>query len=156
MPTSDPAVPAFPPGGMRMSEAPVPAGAPDDPNVTIIRDFIGALDGGDRDRARQLLGEKVSWVMPGRSVVAGVHTGPEAALEVDATMRRLSDGTLRHQALIWLAAGPHAHAVVHQAATRDGVEAGFDRAFVFTIADGLIVDVHAYTDDLYAFDDFWH
>jgi hypothetical protein len=46
MPTSDPAVPAFPPGGMRMSEAPVPAGAPDDPNVTIIRDFIGALDGG--------------------------------------------------------------------------------------------------------------
>jgi ketosteroid isomerase-like protein len=140
---------------MRMSEAPVPADAPDDPNVTIIRAFIGALDEGDRDRARRLLGEQVSWVVPGRSVVAGVHTGPDAVLDVDATMRRLSGGTLRHQVLIWLAAGPHAHAVTHQTATRDGVEAAFDRAFVFTIADGLIVDIHAYTDDLYAFDDFW-
>lgn len=138
-----------------MSESPVPADAPDDPNVTIIRAFLQALDDGDWARARGLLAEQVSWVVPGRSAVAGVHTGPDAVLDVDATMRRMSGGTLRHEVLIWLAAGPHAHAVTHQTAARGGVAAGFDRAFVFTIADGLIVDIHAYTDDLYAFDDFW-
>jgi uncharacterized protein len=145
-----------PPGGMRLSEAPMPADAPDHPNVAVIRRFVAALDGGDRTAARAVLAEDVIWAVPGRSAVAGTHTGPDAVLDVDAMLRRLSGGTLHHDVLIWLAAGPHAHAVTRQTATRDGVVGAFDRAFVFTLDDGLITEVHAYTDDLYAFDAFWH
>lgn len=94
--------------------------------------------------------------MPGRTAVASTHVGPDAVLDVDATMRRLSHGTLRHHVLILLAAAPHAHAVARQTATRDGRDAAFDRAFVFTLDGGLISDMHAYTDDFYAFDEFWH
>ncbi len=147
--------PAFPPGGMRLAEEPVPADAPDAPNIAVIRGFLTALDGDDLAEARALLAEDVSWTVPGRSAVAGTHTGPDGVLGVDATLRRLSGGTLRHHVLIWLAAGEHAHAVARQTATRHGVEASFDRAFVFTVADGRITDVHAYTDDLYAFDEYW-
>lgn len=147
--------PAFPPGGMRIAEVPVPDGAPDDPNVAVVRRFVAALDDGDRPAARRLLADDVVWVLTGRSPVAGRHSGPDAVLDVDATMRALSGDTLRHHVLIWLASGPHAHAVTRQTATRGGREVSFDRAFVFTLAEGLITEVHAYTDDLYAFDEFW-
>ena len=145
----------LPPGGLRLSEAPMSSDAPDDPGVAVIRRFLAALDTGDRPAARELLAADVRWTVPGRSPVAGTHVGPEDVLGVDATLRDLSGGTLRHHVLIWLAAPPHAHAVTRQTATRDGVDAAFDRAFVFTIGNGLITGIHAYTDDLYAFDDFW-
>lgn len=147
--------PEFPPEGTRLAEAPLAADAPDDPNVGVVRRFMAALDAGDRATARALLAEDARWTVPGRGPVAGDHRGADAVLDVDATLRRLSDGTLRHHVLIWLAAGPHAHAVTRQTAARHGVESGFDRAFVFTLRDGLITEVHAYTDDLYAVDDFW-
>lgn len=152
---AQPDPPVFPPEGMRLAEAPVPPEAPDSPNVTVIRRFLTALDDSDQQAARALLADEVSCVVAGRSPIAGTHTGPDEVLTVDATLRRLSDGTLRHHVLIWLAAGPHAHAVARQSATRRGVQASFDRAFVFTLADERITDVHVYTDDLYAFDAFW-
>lgn len=155
--STTPPGPEFPAAGMRLSEAPMAADAPDDPTVAVIRRFLTAVDNDDRATARDLLAPEVRWVVPGRSAVAGTHVGPDAVLDVDATMRRLSGGTLRHHVLIWLAAAPHAHAVARQTATRDGHDTAFDRAFVFTLdGAGLITDVHAYTDDLYAFDEFWH
>ena len=146
----------FPPEGFRLSEAPMAPDAPDDPGVATIRRFLTALDAGDPDAARALLADGVTWTVPGRSPVAGHHEGPDAVLSVDSTLRELSGGTLRHHVLIWLAAPPHAHAVTRQTATRNGVEGSFDRAIVFALdGAGLISEVHAYTDDLYAFDDFW-
>lgn len=145
----------FPTGGMRLAEEPMPADAPDAPNVGVIRRFLAALDAGEGAAARELLTDEVSWTVAGRSPVAGLHTGPDEVLAVDGTLRALSGGTLRHDVLIWLAAGAHAHAVAQQSAIRGGVQATFDRAFVFTLTNARISEIHAYTDDLYAFDAFW-
>jgi len=147
--------PSFPAAGLRVSEQPMRVDSPDAPNVAVIREFLSALDSGDTPAARALLANDVHWDVVGRGPVAGPHDGPEEVLAVDATLRRLSGGTLRHHVLIWLAAGEHAHAVARQSATRNGTEASFDRAFVFTVSAARITEIHAYTDDLYAFDAFW-
>jgi len=123
--------------------------------VRAVLSYQRQVGAGDLDSARALLANDVHWDVVGRGPVAGPHDGPEEVLAVDATLRRLSGGTLRHHVLIWLAAGEHAHAVARQSATRNGTEASFDRAFVFTVSAARITEIHAYTDDLYAFDAFW-
>lgn len=142
------------PMGLRLSEAEMPPDAPDDPHVALVRRYLTALDGGDPAQARSLLTQDITWTIAGRSRVAGTHRGPDAVVAVDTTMRQLSSGTLRHEVMVWLAAGEHAHAVAAVSAERDGVAGRFNRAFVFTVGD-LITGIHVYDEDLYAFDAFW-
>lgn len=146
--------PSTPPTGMRLSESEMSPDAPDDPHVALIRRYLTALDDADPAQARSLLSPHITWTIAGRSRVAGTHSGPDAVVAVDTTLRELSGGTLRHDVMVWLAAGEHAHAVAAVSAERDGLHATFHRAFVFTVAD-RIDGVHVYDEDLYAFDAFW-
>jgi ketosteroid isomerase-like protein len=113
------------------------------------------LDRGEPEAARALLAEDVTQKVPGRSVLAGTHRGPEAVVAVDQRMRETTEKTLSWRPMIWLASGEHAHVVGRLEATRGGRIGTFDRAMVFRLANGRIAELRIYENDQYDFDEFF-
>lgn len=154
--STDPQIPAIPPGGLRLSEGPMDPGAPDDPGVATVKAYFAALDAGDMDGVRAVLDPDAVQTVAGRGPFAGRHEGADAILALAAGLGGALDAPPSMTPLIWLAAGPNAHVVGHVEMVAGGRSLSAEQAMVFRIADGRIATIRDYQDDQYAFDEFWN
>jgi RNA 2',3'-cyclic 3'-phosphodiesterase len=144
----------------RLSSVSLGAGtAPLRDPVAVVRSFHSAqarmYAGGDLDSVRSLLSDHVVWHVPGRSAIAGEHTGIDAVLAYFDLRRRLADQTFQvtvHGAALI------ADRVVQLAggrAVRGGRSLEWETAGVFRVADGRIAECWLVPFDQYAFDEIW-
>jgi uncharacterized protein len=104
---------------------------------------------------RAVLADDVTWVVPGRSRIAGDYRGPAQVLDYFARRRDAADRTFRITPRGTLADGER---VVHFAdgeATIGGEARHWRTIGLFTIRDGRIAECRLLPFDQYAFDEIW-
>src|SRR5262245_57195591 len=75
------------------------------PNVAVYRRLIDAFNANDLTQVRTCLDERVEYVIPGRSPIAGRTVGIDAHLQALRRARELSENTLKLEPSAVLAEG---------------------------------------------------
>jgi ketosteroid isomerase-like protein len=100
----------------------------------------------DPEAAREFLDEGSTWELPGRSSLAGVHTGPEAIV---ALLARLTELRPIREDAYDVMTSEH-HATLTTRLVGNGLDS--DHAIVVVARDGILDRAFHYLFDAYAFD----
>ncbi|MGI9113380.1 MAG: nuclear transport factor 2 family protein [Gaiellaceae bacterium] len=104
---------------------------------------------------RDCFAEDVVWRVPGASAVAGKYRGRSEIFRFLGSLPKLTNGTYRSRLIDVLASGERAAALYRASGEREGRSLDIDQLLLFTIRDGLVVEVLALPNDAAAFDEFW-
>ena len=111
--------------------------------------------GGDAAPLRELLTEDVVWHVPGRSPIAGDHSGIEAVMSYFELRRALARATFRVHVRDVLTSGDLVIQLAGGTATLGGSEMGWETVGVFRVRDGKISEGRLVPFDQYLFDQVW-
>ncbi|GAB3665577.1 hypothetical protein GCM10027589_30250 [Actinocorallia lasiicapitis] len=132
------------------------AHAPDHPDLAVVARLYAGFAARDGVAARACFAADVTYVVPGEHPGAGVFAGRE---NVDAAVRALvkeTGGTLRSRVVDMYVSGRGEVTVVNRAtASRGGRELDVVGRVVYTIRDGLIIEMREQFDDLGTIHAFW-
>lgn len=123
---------------------------------SLIRRTYEDLEAEDLEVLRDDMADDVVWHVPGRSVVSGVYTGPEAILALLGRLKEMSEGTYRVE-VIDIVPDPPDKAIVfeRETATRNGDELAVIAKLEFEIHGEKITEVTVNQSDEFLFDEFW-
>ena len=126
------------------------------PEESTVRRFYGAMAARDWAAARGCFTDDAVWHLPGRSLIAGDHTGWEA-IERDflAKTTTLSAGTFRAELVDVLVGSDRVAALQHATGERAGRKLDLTACQVMSFRDGLIDEVRGHFSDQYQLDEFW-
>lgn len=123
------------------------------PTVAVVQRYLADLGRGDTHSAVARFSDDLTYVAPGRSRLAGVTHGRDAAGRWFAAMGELSGGTYGIvRPLDWLASDSQALLLAREHATVDGRHHEWTRAISFSVVGDLITRVQLFEDDQYAYD----
>jgi ketosteroid isomerase-like protein len=116
----------------------------------VIRDATAALDEGDVERFLSFHTDDAVVHIPGRSPLAGDHSGMEALRQLAQTQAQAPTRTEIHDVLVG-----NEHAVMLGVVRGDlgGQEIEDREVLVFHVRDGLVSEVWVYSWDQYRFDE---
>ncbi len=125
-------------------------------NVEVVRRAYEAFNTADMATLTETFDENASWHTPGKSSVAGDHTGRDATFAQFGRYVGETDGsfkaTLQH--LLRSDEG-RVVGIHHNSAKRAGKELDVSCCIVFELKDGRIISGREYFHDLNAWDEFW-
>jgi hypothetical protein len=126
------------------------------PNVQLMKKVYEAFTTGDLEAAASYWTPDCVHHYPGRSVLAGSHSGVENALQFASKMFEMTQGNIQMEILDIGASDDHAFALVRTSYGRNGKSLK-DMSFVniSRIRDGKVAEFWTYPDDQYAVDEFW-
>jgi uncharacterized protein len=129
------------------------------PNAQLFHAFHDAQGrfyaGGDDDELRGVLGDDVTWHVPGRSAIAGHHRGIDDVIAYFARRRALTGATFRVEVRDVLANDERVIALSGGIAERGQNRYRWETAGVFRVADGRICECWLLPFDQYLFDEIW-
>ena len=125
-------------------------------NAKVVRRAYEAFNAADMETLTETFHKNASWHTPGRSPVAGDHTGRDATFaqfgryvgETGGTFKATLQHILRSKD--GLVVGVH-----HNTAERNGKTLDTGCCIVFELKDGQIIDGREHFHDLHNWDDFW-
>ena len=122
----------------------------------IVRRGYRAFGEEDLATLAEVFDPAASWHTPGRSALAGAHRGRDAIFAQFARYGGETNGTFK-AALRSVLAGDDGVAVAlhHNTAERKGKHLDVECCLSVEVANGRIIAVREYFQDLYAWDDFW-
>lgn len=125
-------------------------------NSAIVRRGYEAFSAADLETLAELLHERVNWHTPGRSSLAGDHTGREATFAYWDRLQGDTGGSFK-AALQDLFASDDGRVIgLHRnTGERNGKQLDVDCLILFELEGGKIIDGREVFSDLYAWDEFW-
>lgn len=124
------------------------------PNATLTRGLIAAFLGGNLDAVRGYFAPDAVWQLPGRGVLAGEYTGPDAIVGFLAKAFELSGGTLRLEVMDVQGSDWGSAQVQQVTAEHGGRRLNCVEVIAHQIVDGKIVRTY-HRPDQYAIDAFF-
>jgi uncharacterized protein len=122
----------------------------------VVGRFYRALGDRDMEAVRACLHEDARWLLPGHSLLAGEHRGPDAIVnDFLAKLGPLSGGTFRARLIDVAVGADHVVAVQHATAEKGGKRLDITGCQLMTIENGKIMSVRGHYSDQYALDEFW-
>ena len=122
----------------------------------VAKEYFGALRRGDVPAAMALLSPTVVWHQPGDNRFSGEHTGLEAARALLGAMMELSQGTFALEVTgAPMVNGDLVAVPVRFSGDTAGTAMDMAGMDLLTIRDGKIVEVHLFSEDAAAEDEFW-
>ena len=126
------------------------------PDVTLVKRGYAAFNSADIATLTELIAEDATQHMVGDNLVSGEHKGRDAILAMYARIGELTDGTYRADIEQIFTDGEGTVVVVHrQTAQRNGKPLDNRQALIFTILDGVVVDLQDTSDDIANDDAFY-
>lgn len=104
---------------------------------------------------RDCFAEDAVWHVPGSSVMSGTYRGRAEIFRFLARLPKETGGTYGSRLLDVLASEGRAAALYRAFGERNGISLDLDQLLLFTIRDGLVVEVLALPSDPQAFERFW-
>jgi ketosteroid isomerase-like protein len=104
---------------------------------------------------RDCFAEDAIWHVPGDGVMAGTYRGRAEIFRFLARLPKLTGGTYRSRVLDVLASEERGAGLYRATGEREGRRIDIDQLLLFTIQDGLVVEVLALPSDPGAFERFW-
>lgn len=124
--------------------------------ATVAAAYFDALGRGDVPTAMALVSPDVVWHQPGANRFSGDHVGLDAVGTLLAGMMEVSQGTF--QLMVdgaMMANGDKVAVPVRFSGQQDGVAMDMLGVDLLTVTDGRIVEVHLFSEDGAAEDEFW-
>jgi ketosteroid isomerase-like protein len=125
------------------------------PNEETVRTGYDAFARGDMDTLRAVFADDIVWHFPGRSQLAGAHTGVDAVLGFFGQIMELTNGTFQVELHDVVANDNHTVGLQVASGQRGGKNLDDHQALVFHFRDGKIAEVWQLSENLYANDDFF-
>ena len=124
-------------------------------NASTVRNLFGAFESKDAFALRAFFADETVWHVGGSSLLAGTYRGRREIVRFLGSLPRLTGGTYASRLIDVLASRDRA-AVLYRATGRRGRrELDIDQLLLFTLRDGVVVEVLALPSDPAAFDAFW-
>jgi uncharacterized protein len=121
----------------------------------VVDRYLDAMRSGDREAAFALYADDVVMHVPGRSAFAGARRGREAvAAYVREAVRRAAGGAEVELVDVLAGDGDRVALLLRERLHGAGGTLELRRANVYTVRDGVIVEVHIFEHDQYAIDAF--
>jgi uncharacterized protein len=123
--------------------------------VAVMRDYVAAVQRGDWEAAYAFLSDDVAVHVPGRSALAGERRGRDAAIAYIEAARAKSRGADVEVELVgMLSSDERVMLLVRERFARgDGRVVEIERANVYTVRGGAIVEAWIFEGDQYAVDE---
>lgn len=127
-----------------------------DRNAEVVRRAYQAFNDADINTLSELFDDNCSWHTPGKSHLAGIHTGKEAVFTLFGHYGNDTLGTL-YADLKHVLKCDHDRivGVHHSTAMRNGKRLDVWCCIYFKLKDGKILSGREHFYDLYAWDEFW-
>jgi uncharacterized protein len=124
--------------------------------ATVAATYFDALGRGDVPTAMAQLSPAVTWHQPGANRFSGDHRGLEGVGALLGGMMEVSAGTFQLAVTgPAMVNGDQVAVPVRFSGQRDGVAMDMAGVDLLTVRDGSIVEVHLFSADEAAEDDFW-
>ena len=104
---------------------------------------------------RDCFAEDAVWHVPGSGVMSGTYRGRSEIFRFLASLPKLTGGSYRSTFLDALASEERGAGLYRARGERNGRMIDIDQLLLFTIRDGVVVEVVALPSDPAAFDAFW-
>jgi ketosteroid isomerase-like protein len=125
-------------------------------NAELVRSGYEAFAAGDIPSVLAIFADDISWVIPGRSPLAGTYTGHDEVLGFFTDLNERSDGTFELKIDDVLdSGGDKVVLLLTETAQRGDASLTTEAVHVWTVQDGKATRFRAYVDDQYAQDEFW-
>jgi len=119
------------------------------PNEEIVRNFFKAFSTGDMDLLRSITTDDLTMVEPGTTHAAGVFAGFDTVLAMFAELGRVTEGTLKVEAVEHILANDEVGiAVFRCSAIRHGELIQNHVNELYTFRDGKIAEIRAFVFDM--------
>jgi uncharacterized protein len=124
--------------------------------LSVVSDYVNALQKGNQTRLAELLDENVIWHQPGKNKFSGVIKGSANVFKAVGGFFEVSKGTFQLSEIKWLTPnGNKVACLLHFKATRLGAVLDMDSIDVYTVENGKIIEAALYSEDQQKEDDFW-
>lgn len=124
-------------------------------NEALVRRIFDAFARKQGLSLRDCFADDAFWHVPGSSATAGTYRGRSEIFRFLGNLPKLTGGTYGSRLIDVLASEERAAALYRASGERDGRSLDIDQLLLFTIRDGLVVEVLALPNDPAAFDEFW-
>jgi ketosteroid isomerase-like protein len=125
-------------------------------NAEVVRRGYAAFNAADIKTLTELFPAHSSWHTPGRSRIAGDHTGRDAVFAQFGRYGGETNGTFRADLKqVFGGADGRVVALHHNSGERNGRRLDSDCCIVFEVRDGQIVSGREHFYDLHNWDAFW-
>ena len=124
-------------------------------NAQMIRDGYEAFARGDIPAVLEMLGEDITWHVPGRSPLSGDYRGHDDVLGFFRRSMELSEGTLQVALDEVVADGDRVVAITTVSAQRNGRTLSTPEIHCWRVADGKAVEFREFQGDQQGEDEFW-
>jgi len=127
-----------------------------DDNAEVVRRGYAAFNAADMNALTEIFHANASWHTPGRSRIAGDHTGREAVFAQLGRYTGETNGTFKATLLHPTRSDDGCVVGIHRnTAERNGKHLDAGCCIVFAIEDAQIVDGREHFYDVHAWDEFW-
>ena len=125
-------------------------------NLENMRKGYEAYAAADIDGAKENMHDDVTFVVPGRSALAGTYSGMDAVLGMFMKIFEMSGGTAK-QELLSLAEADNGEVLVcvREMAERNGRTLDITSMHRCTMVDGKLMRLEIFASDMYEADAFW-
>jgi uncharacterized protein len=121
--------------------------------VDVMRRYLAAMRGGDREKAYGFYAEDVVFHIPGRSRFAGTHRGRDAAVRyIESAVALVHRGDLEVELVDMLAGEERVALIVRERFGRDDGVVEIRRCNVYRLRDEEIVEIWIFEADQYEVD----
>jgi ketosteroid isomerase-like protein len=124
-------------------------------NAAAVRRLFDAFERKDAFALRSFFADDAFWHVGGASRLAGTYRGRREIVRFLGWLPRLTDGTYASRLIDVLASDERAAVLYRATGRREGRELDIDQLLLFTLRDGVVVEVLALPSDQMAFDAFW-
>jgi ketosteroid isomerase-like protein len=126
-----------------------------DENAQLLRQAYDAFARGDVPTVLQILGEEITWHVPGRSPLSGDYKGHDEVVGFFTRSMELSGGTLRVDVDEIVADGERVIALTTVSGQRNGRHWSSPEVHVWRVVDGRATEFCEYQGDQQTEDEFW-
>lgn len=125
-------------------------------NLDLVRRGYEAFSAGDVETLSNMMTPDAIHTVPGKSPISGAYKGVEDILAMYGELFTRSNGTMKVALEDVLSDGGDRVVSIHRStAEREGRTISQREALLFTIANGKIVEVQDFWNDIGEQDDFW-
>lgn len=125
-------------------------------NAAVVRRGYAAFNAADMNALTEIFHPNACWHTPGRSRIAGDHTGRDATFTQFGRFVGETGGTFKATLLHLTHSVDGCVVGVHQnTAERNGKHLNVGCCIVFEVKDGKIIDGREHFYDIHAWDEFW-
>lgn len=124
-------------------------------NDAVVRRLFAAFERKDAFGLRDLFADDAVWRVGGSSQLAGTYSGRREIVRFLGSLPRLTDGTYASSLIDVLASRDRAAVLYRATGRRQGRTLDIEQLLLFTLRDGVVIEVLALPSDPKAFDTFW-